>query len=274
MKLVLFTIVVTMFTLSATSHAAGKSMLSRGGLGFLFPDHNSFNNPGQFSLDKGFGFEGSYDTQSSTVGSVAAAGASAVYSTGHFGLGAFGNRAGTSFSTTGTFVDTAGAGLGFAMAKERLTLGVSATKVMTTAFSTNDGVVGVGLTWNGSKREGFTLGAGVTTTLNDSVADKRSVTAGLGYGFKNGYSVEGDFNLPDMNATSAYTFSGYLNMTGKMFYFSGGGVYDATSAVATQSAKGRLGIVLGNTFDLSGTVTYPFQTGGNPTYGGTARLAF
>lgn len=268
MKPVLFTIVATMFMLSATSHAAGKSMLSRGGLGFLFPDHNSFSNPGQFSLDKGTAFEGSYATQSTDAGSATTMGGSVVYSSGSFGIGAYGNRAGLS----GFEMDSAGAGLGFAMAKGRLTLGLSMARVLTTAFQTNDGTVGVGLTWNGAKREGFTLGAGVTTTLNDSVADTRGATAGLGYGFKSGYSFEANFTLPSIDDTAAYTLAGYLNMAGKVFYFSGGATYDASAQ--TQSGAARLGLTLGNTFDVSGTVTYPFQTGGNPTFGGTARLAF
>lgn len=268
MKPVLFTIVVTMFMLSAKSHAAGKSNLSRGGLGFLFPDHNSFSNPGQVSLDKGTSFEGTYSTQSTDAGSLTAMGGSVVYSSGHFGLGAFGGRAGVA----GINVDSAGAGLGFSMAKDRLTLGVTMSRVLTTAYQTNDGVVGGTLTWNGSKKEGFTLGAGVTTTLNDSVKDKKSATAGIGYGFKSGYSIEANYALADIDDSAAYTVSGYLNMTGKMFYFSGGATHDASAS--TQSAAGRLGIVLGNSFDVSGTVTYPFQTGGDPTFGGTARLAF
>lgn len=268
MKLGFYIGMLGVLAFSSVSFAGGKANLSRGGLGFLFPDHNSFSNPGQTALDKGLGIEGSYSMTPDTSG--VSASPSFVYSTGKFGIGAYAQRAGLSLTDDGMFADIVGGAVGMALLKDKVTIGIGGGRVISDG-ATSDGTVGATLTYNGNKRMGFTLGAGVTTTLNQTVAETRTATAAVGYGFKSGSSVEVFAKFNDFDDFSNYTVNGYLNLTGKMFYLSAGGNYDML--LKTSNALGRLGVVLGSV-DVSGTITYPTEAGGAMTYGGTARIGF
>lgn len=262
------TALVGLLFINCVAMAGGKSNISRGGLGFLYPDHNSASNPGQIALDKGTAFEGQYmmvsDTTSAAAGSV-------VYSSGKFAIGAGGLRAGTTLTDAGTYSDTVTGGLGFTLAKDKVTMGITGSRDISDN-ATSDGTVGATLTFNGSKRQGVSIGFGVDTTLNQAVAETRTATAALGYGFKNNASIEIDAKFNSFDDFSDYTMSGYLNLMGKMFYMSAGGSYVALSQ--TQTLAGRLGVVIGNSFDVSGIVNYPMASGSTPSYGGSLRLAF
>jgi len=258
--------------LTSVSQAGGKSTLSRGGLGFLFPDHNSFINPGQFALDQGGAFQAGYDTASVLGFTVVSVTPSFVWGNGgRFGFGVYGNRAGISLTDSTGYTDSVGAGMGVALVKEKLTLGLRGIRDLSTG-ATSDGTVGASLNLNGSKRNGFTAGVGVQTTLNQAVAETRVATAALGYGFKSTSAVEAVATLNNIDDTNDWSMAGYLNLSGQMFYFSGGASYG--NLLQNTSVEGRAGFVLGNRFDVSAKVVYPLETGGIPVYGGTARLAF
>jgi hypothetical protein len=251
--------------------ASGKSTISRGGLGFLFPDHNNFNNIGQTALDKGTSIELDYGVTPVTGASnVQMATPSIVFSTGSFGLGAFVQRSGTSLTETANKTDTVGAGLGFALAKQRLTIGVQGYRSIDIAQS-SDGTVGASLAWNGDKRVGFTAGAGVTTTLNQANEDTRAGTVALGWGFNPMTKVEVVAKLNNLSDTNDYDLGGYLTYEGNVFYFSGGYNYLAQSK--DSQVRGRAGLAFGK-FDLSAFVDYTIVDGGSPAYGGTARVTF
>lgn len=258
--------------LSSTLNAKSKSTISRGGLGFLFPDANSFNNAGQLALNKGFSVQAAY-TQSETSGvSTVAATPSAVYANGAFALGGFATRAGLSLTEADQYATIVGGGLGVATGKGKFTFGGTFYKTLEEAFSTDSGTVAAGFNINGgSKGSGAVFGASAGMKLN-ATPDTKFATVGLGYGFKGNTNVEANVYLPDITNFDDMTLGGYFTWAGETVYLGGGFSY--AKLTQTSSASGRLGFVLGGKVDFSGTVTFPFQSGSNPSFGGTLRASF
>jgi len=249
-----------------TAHAA-KQDLTRGGLGFLFQDHNSFENPGQFSIDKGAGLEAMYMKGDLDAQAIVP---SFVYGNGKFGLGVYGMRSGTSLSDSALKSDEIGAGVGFSMAKERVTVGIGAKRSLESNL-TSDGEVGATVTINGAKRVGASIGAGFNTTINADGGDVREGKLAVGYAFNPMTSVEvvGTFNnLSDFND---WKVGGFLNYNGRIFYFSGG--VNRYNTTEVNELLGRAGFVLGRV-DLSLYAGYQLDQGTDPTIGGSFRFAF
>lgn len=259
---------VCMFALiCASGHAEKRMALTRGGLGFLFADHNSFANAGNFALDKGTAAEVSYGQFKNVP--IVAAQPSFVYGSGKVGFGLYGQRIATSLSDTNA-IDSVGGGLGVTLAKDRVTLGVYGSRSLATT-PTSDGTVGATFTLNGNKRVGFSLGGAVDTTLNATNGDTKSGRAAIGWGFNTNTSIEAVATLNDIENTEDVNLAGYLNWSGQMFYFSGGVIYN--KLLQTTSVAGRAGLAFGR-FDVSGFTTMATESGGEMFYGGSARLAF
>lgn len=271
MKLLAVVFACGLLMLAAPSQAASKSMISHGGLGFLYPDHNSFANPGQFALDHGAGFEIDYSTAKSTgTTSLQTATPSFVWSNGNFGLGVFGSRSGSSLTDSITKTDSVGAGLGFALAKGRLTVGLTGERSIDVNQS-NDGTVGGTVNWNGDKGMGFSAGLGANTSLNNAAGDVRKGTAALGWGFNPMTKVEAVATFNDLADFGNYNLGGFLTVEGHMFYFSGG--YNYLMSSKKSQLRGRAGLEFGHV-DFSAFVDYTTVVGSNPTFGGTLRVAF
>jgi hypothetical protein len=257
-------LVVFGFALSSFA-AQGGGNIRRGGIGFLFPDHNNFSNAGQFSTGRAIGVEGIY-TRNTASPSSQSLGTSVVYGNGRIGLGAFASRAGTSLTSGAT--DAAGAGLGVNLLKGRLTVGAGYTKPL--SGPANNGAVTGTLTLNPPNQKGVSLGVSFARDLTSNV---NSVGGALGYSFSPMAQLEVDFQLPNISTTSNFNLQAYLNLTRGMVYFSGG--YTLVKTVTSLSGvAGRVGFVLGRSIDLSAIATYTFLTGSPITYGGSFRASF
>lgn len=256
---------VLAFLASNSAHAASMN-IQRGGLGFLFPDHNSFVNPGQFATAHGSALEFGYQTQSTTGGSQTVV-PSFVYGNGSLGFGVQAMRAGTSLTTTGSYVDAVTAGLGFSAMKERMTIGASYSKILTSGMGT-DGVLGATLTLQGARRMGAVFGLGYQRVLG---LNTHSATFGFGYGFQSSNSLEANVQFNNLDDVNDFTASGFFNLGRQWFYMGAG--YSFAKVSEVHSGQARVGFVMGKV-DVSGTVSAPFTSGGSLTYGGTLRAAF
>ncbi len=263
-KLLLCFAVLTIATVSA--HARSSGNIQRGGLGFLFPDHNSFKNPGQFSTAHGSGLEFEYNAQSSTGGSKTVK-PSFVYGNGNFGLGINGARSGASLSESGQYVDMVQAGLGFSTMKERMTIGAAYTKIVTGPNLLGDGLVDLTLTLQGARRMGAVFGLGYHRVLG---LNTHAATLGFGYGFQSSNSLEVNVDFNNLDDVNDFTASGFFNLGRQWFYMGAG--YSFAKVAETHSGQARVGFIMGKV-DVSGLISAPFS-GGTLTYGATLRAVF
>lgn len=253
------------FLLSTTAMGASKSSISRGGFGFLFADTNHFNNPGLFSQLRGFSFTGDFE-KDQDAGEVAA-GSSMVFGNGRVGLGAFAERRGWDIQETATTTDSAGAGFGFNFAKNMAMVGVGYQRSID-QYAPSDGTVSGTLTYQ-PVGKGFSIGGGYAMTINADT-DVKSAIGALGYSFSPMVQVEGTFTMNDINDTSNFTAGGFINVTGRFLFATGGFTLDNPSAVKT--AMARVGFVLGNVVDISGYGSKVLETGSEYNFGGVFRL--
>ncbi len=252
------------FGLAVDGFAASNSNLQRGGLGFLFPDHNSFSNPGQFGAATGTGLEAYYGRDTASGPQVMTP--SLVYGNGMFGLGAYASRS-AAVLLSDTHSDTAGVGMGAVLLKGRVTLGAGYEHDLS---SSGLGDITGTLTMNSPNRQGLSLGVAYTRGLASGV---NSMKAGLGYSFMSNNNVEFNFALPDLTSMANFNLGAYFTTMKGMVYLSGG--YVMTKAATTiHGASGRLGFMLGQNVDLSAWANYFFVTSSAVYYGGTLRFAF
>lgn len=261
-------VVATVFFVSlfsTSTFARGGGNILRGGVGFLFPDHNSFVNPGQFAATNGMAVEALYST-SNVPGAVQGARPSFVYGNGAFGLGANWTRSGANLST-GT--DSIGAGLGFALVKGRATVGLGYDRQL--GAGAGNGDINVTLTFNPANRRGAAFGLGYKTTLGSGV---NGLTAGLGFAFGTGSNFEVDATWANINTLGTFDGSAVFT-TAKRFFYMGGGYVMNKAATMTHGLTGRFGFVLGTSIDLSAMATKYFVSGSNSfAYGGSLRASF
>jgi hypothetical protein len=265
-KSLLLLLVLSSLGLGMNAHAAGGGgSIQRGGLGFLFPDNNSFVNPGQFVNGHATAVEALYSRQN-VSGTSQDATPSIVYGNGTFGLGVYGSRDAVTLLGTPT-TDTIGAGLGFGLMKGRAVVGLRYDKVLS---GTNNGVASGMLTLNPAGHKGIAIGVGYNRNLSTSVS---AITAGLGYSFMHNNSLEVNVTFPDINTLSNWTLGAYLT-TMKMPFYLGAGYLMVRNSITTQSGvSARMGFMLGSAMDLSLTTTYFFVTGSPVTYGASFRFA-
>jgi len=251
-----FSLFVALFLVSTVATAATKSSISRGGFGFLYADTNHFTNPGLFSQLRGFSFSGDFykniDEEEVTANS------SAVIGNGRLGLGVFAERKGFVLNDPLDSDDSAGVGFGFNFAKNMAMVGVQYSRIIDGNAPT-DGTVSGSITYQ-KPGKGFSIGVSGSTTINGDT-DVRSVKGALGYSLSPMVQIEGTFQFPDMTITTDWITGGFLNITGKMLYATGGFTY--WTSYMTQTAMARVGIVLGNVVDISGYGTKVF---GAPSY--------
>jgi hypothetical protein len=248
------------------SAAAGGGGIMRGGLGFLFPDHNSFANPGQFSDSRAMAVEAFYK-RSTAATPVQTATPSLVYGNGAMGLGIAFSRMATDLMATGA-TDTVSAGLGFSLVKGRATIGLGYDKSMGGADS---GVVSGALTLNPPNRRGVALGAGYKRNLTSGT---NMLTAGLGYSFMSNNNLEVNVTFPSLASMSIWSLGAYFTtMKGKL-YLSGGYLMNNALGVSTSGVVGRLGFILGRSVDLSFWGQNFFGAGIPFEYGASFRAMF
>ncbi len=260
--------VVILAVIPCVCFAKSSGTIERGGLGFLFSDHNSFSNPGHFAATRGFALDAGYDTATSADGLTMGASTSMVYGSGNFGFGAFGNRSGSSLTTTGSFNDFAGAGLGFAAVKGKVLVGLGYRREVSTEQS-DDGRVDATMTVMSAK--GMSIGFGATSQINANADEKRTATVAVGFPMSNGFSVEIDGTVNDLSATTNSTASLYATRSGQKAFISIGYLWH--NSVWKHGAAARLGFVLGKSVDISAYASHVFISGNNPAYGGSIRFA-
>lgn len=254
---------LAILTLGTQSFARGGGNIMRGGLGFLFPDHNSFANPGQFAESRGMALQAQYAR--TNLPSVQMLAPSFVYGNGAMGLGVYGARAG---ATLGSGSDQIGAGLGFALLKGRMTFGLGFDKQL--GAGAGDGDISAQLNFNSANRRGAAFGIGYRRTLGSTV---QSLSAGLGYSFMSNKNIELDIAFPSISSFGNFDLGAYFTTMAKFFYLGGGYLMNKQGAT-THGAAGRLGFILGSSFDVSGTIGKYFGAGNPTTWGATLRASF
>ncbi|MBI4403533.1 MAG: hypothetical protein HY537_05200 [Deltaproteobacteria bacterium] len=262
---------------SSAAFGAKNTMMRRGGVGFLFLDHNNLGaNPGHLAQDVGTGIEIGYTRQKvgTTDSTAQTLTTSVAYGNGNLGIGVFGNRASTDLTKGDLSADTVGAALGGSFAKQQLTVGASYQRTISSGTTNNGAFLG-SLVYSGAGGTGIAIGAQADLTLAKAGSNTVGATGAIGYAFKDRLSsVEATFNFPDVNRTSEYIGSGYLNVGYKIMYFGGGYNYIKTSATGVSQAQGRVGVLLGSYVDLSAVAQYQFVSGSTLAYGGTLRASF
>lgn len=249
--------------------AKAATGILRGGYGFLFPDHNSFLNPGQMAISYGAAFETSYERADLTDGQSVTP--SFVFGTGTFGLGAYANRLGTQLEDGATSVDSVGGGLGVALFKSRLTLGAAYARSID-AYQMSDGTGWVTVTYNGPQRKGPAIGVAATTTVNLAGGDHQGALAAIGYSFRSNRSLEVVARLNDIRDTDSYVGGAYGTFGMDFLYVAGG--YEYTNLTAQHRAAARLGFIIGRFIDISAFGTRVLTKVGETTYGGSLRASF
>lgn len=261
---------ITLGLLTSVAQAKGSSSLNRGGYGFLFPDANSFINGGQLAQTSGTALEAHYTRHDHLKSQEMTP--SVVWGSGRVGLGAFVSRSGATLTGSDSdHSDSIGAGLGVSLAQGKVTVGGTLSRSIDTA-QTNDGTVNAALNYNGSKGQGFRMGAGFSTTLNSSSGtETKTATLAMGWAFSMA-SVEANYKLKNLDQTSNnYEAAGYLNFGGSNYYASTGYKFDKPSEQSTVS--GRLGYIMGSV-DFSVHSEHTVEDGQSPYYGATLRATF
>lgn len=263
------TVLVVFAAVFASSAFADKSTkIIRGGLGFLFPDHNSFANPGQFPLSYGMAVEAGYSrTNGSSQQSLTP---SIVYGNGQVGVGAFFARSGTSL-TDESSTNSIGAGLGASFLKDKFSVGASYTRDLSDT-RTSDGTVNVTANLNGPQRKGPSVGVGVGTTLNATGGDYQTANASVGYSFRSNDNIEAGVVFNNLRNTSDFdpVFAGTF---GSQYMYMGVS-YRYKKLAEDHVVGARLGFILGRYLDLSASASYVLETGGEANYGATLRASF
>ena len=186
-----------------------------------------------------------------------------------FGISAD-RAAASSLTDFATSQDTLSAAMGFALAKERLTLGVGYSRV-TSANPPNNGTVTGSLTWNPMADKGFGIGLGVSDGLS-SAGGTASQAATVSAGYFSTRTTRSKFlsGIMTVVLTNDKTAGVAVTMGGQFVYLGLLGQYNTRAA--DYEAAVRLGFVLGNSFDLSLFGDKTFVTGAALTYGASARI--
>lgn len=246
--------------------AKSSGPIQRGGIGFLYSDNNNFTNPGLFGGARAFSMDAKFDTVS--TGTAKSVSTSVVYGTGAVGIGAFGQRAGSNLTTSGGYTDTAGVGLGLAVAKGKALFGAGYRRGVSTG-QTNDGRVEATLTTK-SGDKGFAFGMGVTTELNSAGDETKTGTVALGYGFGGGIGFEVNGVLNDFANNKNMTGAAYITKSAQTAFMSVGYVWNNVSS--KHGVAARLGFVFGKSVDVSIYGSHTFVSDENPSYGGSLRF--
>lgn len=240
----------------------------RGGQGFLFEDFNSFSNPGQKALFRGFSAQAAYDTTLNT--GTKSITPSVIWGKGSFGLGGFVSRSGSDMMSSNNSTDSIGGAFGLGLAANRITLGAGFSRSVD-VNQNMDGTLTASLNFNGLGGKGFHIGGAVSTTVNRATRDIKTATAGIGWGFGR-VAVEAIYEIEDLqNPAMNYEMSGFLAWEGETFFSGLGMGYEKVSNGSF--AAGRIGLKFGK-WDLSAFGNKSFASGSNPTVGAALRIKF
>lgn len=265
MKKVIFVLILSLFCSSFTAIAKPKGNLIRGGLGFLFPDANSFSNPGQFAMNQATSVEAYYTRQNlSQAQSVLP---SLVYGNGQFGLGAYAGRSSSNLASVSS-TDTVGVGAGVGLMKNKMTIGAGYDRI-TSSANNNKGTVRGMMNFNPAGM-GPSLGVGGFSTLN-SGTKTQGATVGLGY-IARAALFEINALSNDLKNSKDQTGSAFLTLQTARVYLGGG--YSYLRLAAAHAVQTRVGMLLGSTFDLSLHAEKVLLKTSQPTFGASVRAAF
>jgi hypothetical protein len=265
-----FFILSLMVGLVIPAWADKKGSYLRGGLGFLFPDANSFVNGGQMALNKGVGLEANYSKQDDSEAQAGTA--SFVWAGGGSGLGLGVTRIGSELDNPATSLDVLQAQAGASLVKDSVTVGAVYTRALENIVGADS--VGGQVNFNfGRHGEGWVMGLGATTTLGRET-NSQSGKVGLGYALKGGIMMEASYGMDDLeNAGQNHTMSGSFVYNGSAWYVAGQYNDVTTEGLKASTIAGRLGLVW-RKLDLSAQMTKGTTEGSDSVYGGTLRLVF
>lgn len=256
------------FAVSAPMAFAKGGHLSRGGLGSVFPDANSFLNPSRFATMTGFSAQGEFVLFKDVSPGFALTRPSIAFGNGKVGMGLYGQRLGNMTSPRSS-TDSVGVAGGVALVKEKLLFGASYERSID-ANPPSDGVLS-GTFSLIPKGKGVSLVAGGSTTFNADT-EIRTVGGGIGYAFSPMVMVEVAGKINDLNDLSDFTATAGMSVQGRVLYAAG--LYTYNKVAATHGAEGRLGFIIGNVFDAAGYAQKTFTTGSSINFGGSGRLRF
>ena len=256
------------FSLAASAMESG---INQGGLGFLFPDANSFSNPGAFSGEYGTSIQGAYSRSSATGGDQEFT-PSAVYGNGKFGIGAYGSRTATNLTEPTDAADQIGAAMGVGIIHDKLDFGLGYSRYIS-ANPANNGVATASLTLHGAKDMGPSLGVAFNDTFNTNGTSTNGGTVAIGYGFKHNTSIEADATFLDLSNYKDVVLGAFVNVGSQMVYLSAGYEY-WNEFTFKNEILGRLGFILGKNVDFSVTAGDFLETGATLNYGATLRFSF
>lgn len=238
----------------------------RGGLGIVFPDANSFSNPGYFATVNGFSAEGRWRHIQMEGDNIVTP--SAVLGNGAFGFGAYGQRFGK-LDDVDLATDTVGAGAGVALVKEKLLFGVAFERSVEKVVQ-NDGTLTATLSLV-PKGKGLSVVAAGSTTFNAD-EEVRTATLGVGYVISPMLALEAAVKANNVNDFEDLTGTAGFLLQAKYFYL--GGRYSYNNLSELHGAEGRLGIVVADLFDASGYMQRTFNDAYALNYGASARFRF
>lgn len=265
-------LILSVLYLAATAQAQDMTIM-KGGQGFLFPDFNEFTDPAHLTMSKGSAIQAKFaETQSTSA--VQEGNVSFATSNGRVGFGAYGDASGASITDFSNTTQKAGAELAFDLVKDRVSLGVSYNRTLSSS-ATNDGTINGSMIIAGSKgtANGVALAIGAGTDLNAQSNPTQTATIALGYAFKENNNIEADVVFNDWSNLSDYTAGAFLTLGSQMVYFGVGAKYAALTQEKT--FMGRIGLNLGKAADISAYGGYDMKSGSNtPTYGGALRFSF
>lgn len=253
--------------------AFARSDILRGGFGLLFPDANSFINPGEAALGRGLSLEtGLETTTDSNNNRILNAGPSAVYGGSIFSLGGYYQRAGDNIlGSPEGYTERVGAALGLALLYKRLTIGATYSR------ETFQGNAGANLAATATARFGHERVKGVKLAVSanqdlgiDLATTGFSVAVGYDLNYKDGFELNISFN--DFYNPVDWSVGGYLVLTGESKWYTASGLrYDLFNA--NLEVMERVGYMLSRSTDCSLYTHLPLATG-SFRLGATLRQAF
>lgn len=256
------------------ANAFAKTNIMRGGVGFLYPDHNSFQNPGQLAMSHGTGLEILYGYQQGASTATQTGSLSMSFAAKKYSLAVGASRTGTALESSNSSTDSVNLGAGVALGK-RVTVGGHYARSID-GGQTNDGTIRGTVTLNpGRSGRGLAIGAAYSTTVGGLVTHGAKIAFGF-TGKKKGSNFEASFELPNLSSTSSFKAGAAFTLSGKSVYLGAGYTYDNSAATANHDIAGRVGFLLSKkgSADLSAFVTYTTETNVNPSFGGTFRALF
>ncbi len=246
--------------------AKSQLTLSRGGLGFIFSDPNSYTNPASLASIKNFALELKYQKEDQQI-----AMPSFAFGNNKMGFGAYGRRLGSNLKESSSSTDYVGVGFGFKLFKEYLVIGLLYDRLVDES-KVNDGVLSAAMNLLSSNRTGPAFGINYKRTLNQIGGEIQSLKVAVGYLFSRIFNVELIGSLEDINQKSNYEGMFVLGIAKRTWYLSA--MYQYLKANKSQFAHIRLGIVPFKNIDFSLLAKRQIATSGEIGYGATFRLGF